>query len=76
MQWNQGIESILLILEVELSPAKKDANSVQKKIQVKDWLYLHWLQVWPPNVSEWVGQWLIDSDFGNSDDDNHNACTM
>ena len=59
-----------------ISPAKKDANPVQKKIQVKDWLYLHWLQVWPPNVSEWVGQWLIDSDFGNSDDDNHNACTM
>ena len=34
-------------LKLELSLQLKP-NSVEKKIQVKDWRYLHQLQVWPP----------------------------
>ena len=36
-QRTQGIDSRTRVI----SPAKKNANSVEKKIQVKDWRYLH-----------------------------------
>ena len=36
-QRTQGIDFITWVM----SPAKKNENSVEKKIQVKEWLYLH-----------------------------------
>ena len=40
----QGIDSLTRVI----SPAKKNANSVEKKIQVENRRFVHQLQVWPP----------------------------